>query len=230
MNLRIFYSLLNQLESKMGGCRMLTQEFTQSKCPPRGVYFFFEPGETRSTSGVGPRVVRVGTHALKAGGRATMRNRLSTHRGSMRSGGGNHRGSIFRLLVGSSLLARRGELLPSWGKGANAPLEIRKMEHDLEREVSRAIGAMPFLWLAIDDEPGPESRRGYIERNAIALLSNFAEHPTDLPSPNWLGRSCTRQPLVQDSGLWNSNHVRETCDPAFLDHFERLVDRTECIR
>ena len=26
---------------------------------------------------------------------------------------------------------------------------------------------MPFLWIAVDDEPGAESLRGYIERNAI---------------------------------------------------------------
>jgi hypothetical protein len=32
---------------------------------------------------------------------------------------------------------------------------------------------MPFLWLAIDDEPSAHGLRGHIERNAIALLSNF---------------------------------------------------------
>jgi hypothetical protein len=31
---------------------------------------------------------------------------------------------------------------------------------------------MRFLWIDIDDEPGPASIRGFIERNSIALLSN----------------------------------------------------------
>ena len=38
------------------------------KWPARGVYFFREAGESRSDTGEGLRVVRVGTHALKAGG------------------------------------------------------------------------------------------------------------------------------------------------------------------
>ena len=32
---------------------------------------------------------------------------------------------------------------------------------------------MPFLWLEVPDPPGPDSLRGYIERNAIVLLSNY---------------------------------------------------------
>ncbi len=40
--------------------------------PQRGVYFFFEDGETRSGSGSRHRVVRVGTHALVSGSRATL--------------------------------------------------------------------------------------------------------------------------------------------------------------
>jgi hypothetical protein len=40
---------------------------------------------------------------------------------------------------------------------------------------------MPFLWIAIDDEPGAKSLRGYVERNAIALLSNFEKEPLDAP-------------------------------------------------
>jgi hypothetical protein len=36
------------------------------------VYFFRESSEDRSDTGEGPRVVRVGTHALKAGARTTL--------------------------------------------------------------------------------------------------------------------------------------------------------------
>ena len=58
--------------------------------------------ETRSGTGAGPRVVRIGTHGLKNGSRSTLWGRLSQHRGSSRSGLGNHRGSSFRLLVAFS--------------------------------------------------------------------------------------------------------------------------------
>ncbi|MAM93323.1 MAG: hypothetical protein CMI61_01570 [Parvibaculum sp.] len=85
---------------------------------------------------------------------------------------------------------------------------------------------MPFLWLAIDDEPGPGSLRGYIERNAIALLSNCAREPLDPASGNWLGRLCNRD-LVRTSGLWNQNHVNEQYDPAFLDTLESMIDDME---
>jgi hypothetical protein len=92
--------------------------------------------------------------------------------------------------------------------------------------VSGVIGAMPFLWLGIDDEAGPASLRGFIERNSIALLSNYKKEPIDAPSSDWLGRHCDRE-RVRSSGLWNSNHVDETYDPAFLGALERLIDETE---
>lgn len=44
----------------------------------------------------------------------------------------------------------------------------------MEVQVSRRIGAMPFLTLPIDDPPGPDSLRGYIERNAVGLLSRLS--------------------------------------------------------
>jgi hypothetical protein len=81
---------------------------------------------------------------------------------------------------------------------------------------------MPFIWLSADDEPGSGSVRGYLERNSIALLSNYDKEPVDTPSPTWLGHHCDR-PRVRKSGLWSSNHVDEASDPAFLDVFDQLV-------
>jgi hypothetical protein len=77
-----FYSIPNQLEKMVGGARALANCRGRMKWPARGVYFFREAGETRSDTGEGPRVVRVGTHARKAGGAATLWSRLSAHRGS----------------------------------------------------------------------------------------------------------------------------------------------------
>jgi len=217
-----FYEILAHLENKVGPARKLANCSGRMDWPKRGVYFFFENGETRSDTGKGPRVVRVGTHALTVGSGTKLWTRLSQHRGQNNTGGGNHRGSIFRLIVGAALIKKLGLSSSTWGVGNSAGKDVREGEVDLERQVSDFIGRMWFLWLAIEDEPGPNSRRGYIERNSIALLSNFNRPVLDAPSKAWLGHHSNRE-RVRKSGLWNQNHVEEGYDPAFLDNFAYLV-------
>ncbi|MCY4418086.1 MAG: hypothetical protein OXE87_17510 [Chloroflexi bacterium] len=220
---RAFYQLLHELEQRFGGTRTLTDCHGRMPWPSRGVYFFFEPGETRSRTGHGPRVVRVGTHALMAKSRTSLWNRLNQHRGTLNPLGGNHRGSIFRLLIGDAMTsAGYVEYTGSWGRGSSAPKAIRESERPAEVEVSRYIGAMPFLVVSINDAPGPESQRGYIERNAIALLSGYSSTAADPPSANWLGFHSSRE-RVRRSGLWNNNHVDECYEPAFLGALEKLI-------
>ena len=229
-----FYEVIAAL-GRSAGERRLCNCDGRMAWPARGVYFFFEEGETRSTSGVGRRVVRVGTHALKAQSSTTLWDRLSQHRGVAGTGSGNHRGSIFRLLVGEALLRRQGATCSSWGMkqdlGAAAahlgmPREaVRNQEAGVERDVSQFIGAMPFSWLRIDDPAGPGSERGFIERNAIALLSNVGKDSVDAPSVGWLGRHSGREP-VRMSGLWNNNHVEEVYDPGFLDRLALAAGRS----
>jgi hypothetical protein len=84
---------------------------------------------------------------------------------------------------------------------------------------------MPFLWLALEDESGPESRRARIEKNSIALLSNYNKPALDPPSHDWLGRQCNRE-RVRNSGLWNSDHVDDSYSPAFLEELEQWVSGT----
>ncbi len=112
-----FYSILDELDRTVGGARTLADCRGRMDWPKRGIYFFRELGENRSDSAGGPRIVRVGTHALKAGGKAKLWTRLSQHRGQTLSGGGNHRGSIFRLIVGTALIKRDGLQFPTWGEG-----------------------------------------------------------------------------------------------------------------
>jgi hypothetical protein len=228
-----FYALLDQLKEQLGGTRTLATLGSFRDWPERGVYFFFELGENRQDSGQGGRVVRIGTHALRAKSRSTLLQRLEQHRGSA-SGGGYHRGSIFRLLVGQALL-ERGTLAKcsSWGvKGdaskASALLGIDRAalaaaEAPVEQEVSRYLAAMPFLWLEINDEPGPTSQRDAIERNSIALLSNHDRTTVDPPSQDWLGHWSGR-PLVRTSSLWNQRHVEETHHEEFLDTFQKMIE------
>ena len=81
---------------------------------------------------------------------------------------------------------------------------------------------MSVVVLPVEDEPGPKSLRGFIERNAIALLSGYVEACIDPPSMDWLGFHSTRE-RVRRSGLWNSNHVEETPDPAFHATLRDLI-------
>ena len=230
---RRFYDLLDRLEGCIGGRRMLADCTGRMNWPNRGVYFFCEAGEARSGSGAGLRVVRVGTHGLTVKSRTKLWTRLSQHRGTARTGGGNHRGSIFRLLVGIALAQRHGiDLPPSWGVGGDPGAAARQLgldrggvkraEAELEATVSRHIGAMPFLWLDVGDEPGPRSERGTIECNAIALLSGYREPALDPPSAGWLGHSSDHC-RVRRSGLWNNNHVDEDYAPSFLGAMERRI-------
>lgn len=232
-----FYRLLDRLDACVGGPRILADCHGGMSWPRRGIYFFYETGETRPESGRVPRVVHVGTHALTSGSRSTLWQRLSQHRGPARIAGGSHRGSVFRLLVGAALASRdRAPLPPSWGIASSQagaarrlgqhPDEVRAAEADLETRVSRYIGAMPFLWLNVDDPPGPDSRRSSLKRGAVALLSGYGHPSSDPPSPSWLGRWSDRD-SVRRSGLWNSRYVDEPCDPTFLDAMARLVSEAE---
>lgn len=204
LHLKRFYSLLDRLEKNIGGTRTLAACSGRMDWPQRGVYFFREAGETRTDTGEGPRIVRVGTHALKEATPRTLWDRLSNHKGTVKTGGGNHRGSIFRLIVGTSLICRDAHKCLSWGNKSASRAAVKHDEIALEREVSRVIGNMPFIWLAVDDEAGPESLRGVIERNSIALLSNYEKPPLDPPSPEWLGLHCNGVRL-RDAGLFARN-------------------------
>jgi hypothetical protein len=226
-----FYSILATLEERIGGMRRLSTCHGRMQWPVQGVYFFFENSEAGSFPGVGGRVVRVGTHALKEGGKSTFWQRLSQHRGTTQ--GGNHRGSIFRLLVGDALKEKSQSMEPkSWGIGpdpsragkalAIARADVIACERELECLVSEHIRSMPFLWLPVEDEAGPKSLRGYVERNSIALLSNYGREGIDQASETWLGHFSSRD-RVRRSGLWNNNHVDEQYDSDFLNRFDKLV-------
>jgi len=197
------------------------------KWPKQGVYFFLETGEQRCQSEAGLRVVRVGTHAVSRGSKTTLWKRLVNHRGTLSKGGGNHRGSVFRLLVGLAILKRDGLSCPTWGQCGSFSGEIREKEHPVECLVSKHIRSMPFLWIQAEDAPSQSSIRAYIERNSIALLSNHkkaVELQVDSPSPDWLGNFCCKE-KIRSSGLWNSNHVDEDFDPNFLSALSELVER-----
>lgn len=224
------YELFHRLESELDGMQRLKECDGYMDWPDRGVYFFFEANETRETSDY-PRLTRIGTHAVSAGSGTSLWNRLRTHRGALSGsyeGGGNHRGSVFRKRVGEALIERDGlhDDFPKWSEGSTAGRELRLEEHELEQRVSEYIRNLPFLWVAVNDEPGPDSDRAYIERNAIALVSNYDEEPLNPRADEWLGFESPCEE-IQESGLWNVNHVDESHDSAFLERMADAIDDTE---
>lgn len=217
-----FYAHLGDLEQRIGGKRTLADATGRMPWPQAGVYFFFEPGEHRSGSGAGPRVVHVGANGLTTRSGGTLWQRLIAHRGTLTPPGGNHRASAFRKWIGEAL-ARSGQVagVASWGLAPSVPPEVRAQERPLEQAVSRYIGAMPLLYLPVSDAPSPGSRRGYIAANVIALLSGYAA-ACDPPSPQWLGFHSPSE-RIHASGLWNSDHVDADYSPDFLVVFKDLI-------
>jgi hypothetical protein len=221
-----FYSILAPLEATGKQGLNLASYSGRSGLPTRGVYFFREPGEFRVTDPSVPRVVRVGTHAVSANSKSTLWGRLRAHLGT-RSGSGNHRGSIFRLHVGAALQIRDQMKVGSWGSGSSMPPDVRHdpkakaAESAWEQKVSAYIGAMSVVWVDVPDEAGANSMRGFIEKNAIALLSNQLA-PIEPASPKWLGQYSPRAE-IRGSCLWNLAYVGRPYDPAFLDTLQTVV-------
>jgi len=156
--------------------------------------------------------------------------RLRTHRGNFRGtyeGGGNHQGSVFRERVGEALVERHDlhDAYPEWGDGSSAGRDLRLEELEMERQVSDYLRQLPFLWIDIPDEPGPESDPAYLERNVIAFLSNSGKAPFDPRSNEWLGTDSSSR-KIRESGLWNVNHVDKSYDPAFLDRLAEAIEAT----
>lgn len=210
-DIKRFYAILQSLEHKIGGRRILAECSKASGWPKRGVYFFVEPGEERLDSGQGLRVVRVGSHSTQKGGsRTTLWNRLSQHRS------GRVGGSVFRNLVGRALY--------------NGGLTTKRAA---EPDISDVIRRMPFLWMQVDvagDMTAGVQLRNYIEQNTIRLLSNYRRELFDPPSDEWLGNKCTDSKgnanvKVIESGLWNQRHVDERPNPNFLDKLDERVTK-----
>jgi len=226
-----FYKKLGKLEKIVGGKRKLGNCSGYMNWPDRGVYFFFESDETRKdgySNNQQLRVTRVGTHAVSRGSKTKLWDRLRTHRGPKKGkygDGGNHRASVFRKEVGKAIIEKESlrERYPRWGVGSSASNEIREKEHPMEKRVSRYIRDLPFLWLKVDDEPGRESMRSYIEKNSIALISNLEREPVDSRSDGWLGHNSPNR-KIRGSGLWNSEHADEGYDTNFLEKMDEAIE------
>jgi hypothetical protein len=224
-HLGLFYTQLKRLWDELPHGPSFAKLSPKEDFPIRGVYFFFEPRETRFFDGATLRVVRVGTHAVSSNSKSTLWGRLKTHRGTQ-NGLGNHRSSIMRLHVGAALQHIHAEAHSetSWGRESPTRDDVIAKERSLERQVSQFIGQMSVLWLAISDPPSKTSDRAYIEQNAIALLAG-RDGIVDFPCSDWMGLN-SPSIIIRESGLWNLNYVGATYDSRFMDVFSAYVDST----
>jgi hypothetical protein len=220
-----FYSILKRLYVGQEGGRRLVDCSGKMDWPERGVYFFLDENDEAIVSGrrIGmPRVTRVGTHAVSAGSKTTLWDRLSTHRGTT-EGLGSHRSSIFRLHLGRAHVSINPKMqIKSWGIGQMAPATTRLREAHLERTVSTLIGAMRVLWVGIQDLPTANSDRAFIERNSIGALSRQTVLKRNV-SKNWLGNASPEYRIAL-SGLWNLNHLFVEPHEQFLAVLQHYVE------
>ena len=109
----------------------------EADMPDAGIYLFFDERERRLKDASQGRIVRVGTHGVALGSKASLRNRMRTHFGTT-AGEGNHRSSVFRLHIGRSMINMKVvSEIESWGS-APADKNILSAERSLEQSVSRA--------------------------------------------------------------------------------------------
>ncbi|MFB6299619.1 MAG: hypothetical protein ABEH65_05095 [Halobacteriales archaeon] len=91
--------------------------------------------------------------------------------------------------------------------------------------MSAYLREQPFLWIAVDDAPDPDSERGFLERNTIGLLSNLGTDVIDPRPADWLGHH-SRSPAIRDGGLWNIEHAGAEYDPTFLERLWEAIAET----
>jgi hypothetical protein len=216
------YGIFDRISNGEGAPRL--RELLAGELPSHGVYFFFDDAEATRFSKLLPRLVRVGTHGVSLGSVATLRNRLRTHFGT-RSGGGNHRASVFRLHVGRAIIERDGlqKQFPNWGKGQSAPKEVTQQEINMEALVSEYIGNLRVLFIPVSDPASSGSLRATIEKQFIAM---FTEKlcPIENRSSGWLGHFSDKA-TIRETGLWNVRDVGEEYDLKFLAFLQSLLKR-----
>ena len=235
--LQELYSKFGELQAQTDGPYYLNECDGRQNWPDRGIYLFFtHDSDLENDPPSEWTVARIGTVGVSKGSSNTLWGRLRQHRGNLRgkySGGGNSRGSIFRLHVGAAMIERDGlhDDYPLWGvKHADWPddvdtTDVREQEHRLEQRVSEYISSLPFLVLNVPGEPGPRSDRASIEQRMISTFSyNHRIH--DLGNDSWLGLESPK-PEIYRSRLWNINHVEGFASPDVVYDVDEYIPQTE---
>jgi len=225
-DLDALYAVVRRLIEKCG-VRPL-RESMQETMPSAGLYLFFDENERRLKGNSALRIVRVGTHGVASGSKASLRNRMRTHFGTS-AGEGNHRSSIFRLHVGSSIMASKlHPIISSWGQSTTPDKSDESAEKTLEQEVSKYLGRLLVAFVAVPGESEKSNDRAYLEQGLIALLSN-SHKPLDPPSYRWLGLTSSKRE-IRKSGIWNVNHTAQNYEPTFMEILDYYVSLTSGVK
>ena len=191
----------------------------------KGVYFFFEPTDTRANSDE-LRIVRIGSHT---GEKSSIESRVV---GEHAKDWGR---SVFRNHLGAALIrqkkfdneidsADREKWADLWSSSIGSDTahndrnRLHPTLHSLHPIVTRTFASMTLVWVEIADK----TERLELEEQCIRLLSNYLRQgaPIDAPSRDWLGRH-SRHEEVRRSGLWNIKHVTKPHTPGFLTRFQQ---------
>lgn len=199
------------------------KEINSKNTPLKGLYLFFDDKEYRPFPQNFPRICRIGTHGVSKGSKATLWQRIKNHKGNLDKTG-NHRGSIFRLHIGTSIINKHKIICPTWGKGQISDKIIENAERKIEIQVSDYISALKILCIDIRDEASKNSDRAYLEMNLIALLTNKT-NPVDYPNTEWLGYWCKNE-TVKKYAIWNVAHTQSKYDPLFFNVLEEYSSLT----
>jgi hypothetical protein len=222
---RAVQALYKLFENLSGQGLFSLRDALQKPLPTQGVYFFFDPNEQTRFSDRVPRLVRIGTHGVSAGSKATLRDRLRAHLGTA-DGYGNHRSSVFRLHVGEAIIRKKDlrTKFPNWGKGQNAGPEVKYAERSLEKAVSEYISKLILMFIEVPDKATKRSARSTIETLSIAL---FTEDylPVESSSEDWLGHFSQHE-VIERTGLWNIRDVGTKTDTRIV---QLISDRINCI-
>jgi hypothetical protein len=234
-----FYTKLGELNDQTDGPYRLEECDGRMEWPERGIYVFFDPD---SNLNVDPpsewSISRIGTVGVSDGSSNTLWNRLRQHRGNTRgerAGGGNHRGSIFRLHVGRAIIESEGlhDEFPYWGDSHrdDIPLEteaLREQEHPLEVRVSDYIRSLPFLVIDVPGAASKTSDRARFEKNLIGLVSQRRRSTPSIMRDGWLGHE-NPAPEIHRTGLWNIHHVTALYDGAIISDVDHYIQQTDPI-
>lgn len=213
-----FYQILERIQEKFPARSL--KDLDKSKLPQQGVYFFIDPREYRENK-KSHKVVRVGTHAARANSKANLYERLSTHKGNIDLTG-NHRFSVFRKLVGYSLIKFDSLDFQYWGDRKKMGYrDVIDTEKPLEQKVSAYLYSLTFTVIEVLGPSAKDNDRALIEQNSIALLSNYNKTKIDSCSKNWLGLlSMSRDDKVPKSELWNDRYV----DKCYGNNYFKILE------
>jgi hypothetical protein len=235
--LQRLYEETETLRQRIDGPYYLSDVSADGNWPDRGIYIFFDPNTDFSSPSDQWCISRIGTVGDCKGSSATLWERLRAHRGTKRGqyqNGGNHRGSVFRRHVGEALI-RQDNLeneYPHWGvphRSLSDDIDtqtLRKGEHPLEQQVSHYIRSLPFLWIDVPGEPGPDCERAMLEKNLIGLVAHGRKTVPGLIRNDWLGRSAAEASITR-TGLWNLDHTAGLFDRNVIDDFREYVQETQ---